>query len=72
MLKNVPSFVLVSLKASTYRPRDKEPVSAGSGWAGEMLRLGFSLTAASLDDLFEHPAPLPRQYHGINRLKTFY
>ena len=47
MLKKVPSFVLASLKASTYRPRDKEPVSAGSGRAGEMVRLGFEDTAGS-------------------------
>jgi hypothetical protein len=39
MLKKASSFVLASLKASTYT---KE------------VRLGFSLAAASLEDLFEH------------------
>ena len=37
-------------------PTGKELVSASSGRAGEMVRLGFSLTAAALDGLFEHPA----------------
>jgi hypothetical protein len=39
-------------------PMGKEPVSAGSGMAGVMLRLGVSLTAAALDGVFEHPARL--------------
>jgi hypothetical protein len=66
-------MLLSSFNASTYRPRDKESVSAGLGRAGEMLRLGVSLAAASLgkgaswrawegegvmDGPFEHPAPL--------------
>ena len=37
-------------------PTGKEPVSAGSGWAGGMLRLGPSFVAALLDSLFEHRA----------------
>ncbi len=41
MLKKAASFVLASLQASTYRQK---------------VRLGFSLAAAALDDLFEHPA----------------
>jgi hypothetical protein len=39
MLKNPASFVLTSLKDSTYRS----------------VRLAFSLAAALLDGLFEHP-----------------
>jgi len=40
MLKKASSFVLASLKASTY---------------GKEYALGFSLAAASLGGLFEHP-----------------
>lgn len=39
MLKKPASFVLVSLKVSTYR---------------RIVRLNLSFTAASLDGLFEH------------------
>jgi hypothetical protein len=41
MLKKSASFVLASLKGSTYR---------------KSVRLTFSLAAAVLDGLFEHPA----------------
>jgi hypothetical protein len=41
MLKKAPSFVLASLRASTYRNE---------------YAFGPSLAAAALDDLFEHPA----------------
>jgi hypothetical protein len=41
MLKNVPSFVLGSKKSSTYLGR---------------YASGFFFPAASLDDVFEHPA----------------
>ena len=40
MLKKAASFVLTSLRGSTYRS----------------ARLAFSLAAALLDSLFEHPA----------------
>jgi len=40
MLKKAASFVLASLKSSTYRAE---------------VRLGLSLAVASLDNLFEHP-----------------
>jgi hypothetical protein len=40
MLKKAASFVLASLKTSTYRQK---------------VRLGLSLAAALLDSLFEHP-----------------
>jgi hypothetical protein len=43
MLKKATSFVLASLNASTYR----------KGYAS-----AFSLAAAALDGLFEHPATL--------------
>ncbi|MCE3221979.1 MAG: trpA [Nitrospira sp.] len=37
----------------------KEPVSAGSGWAGKKgVRLTSSLAAAALDGRFEHPAKM--------------
>jgi hypothetical protein len=42
MLKKSASGVLVSLRGSTYRS----------------VRLASSLTAALLDDLFEHPEPV--------------
>jgi hypothetical protein len=42
MLKKTPSFVLASLKALNVRQRQR-------------VRLGFSLAAALLDGLFEHP-----------------
>jgi hypothetical protein len=47
MLKKVPSFVLASNKSSTYP----------SGYA-----CGFFSAAASLDDLFEHPAIIFHSY----------
>jgi hypothetical protein len=50
MLKKVLSFVLASLKASTYA----------------RVRLGFSLAAAALDDLFEHPAKLRKSVYRVN------
>ena len=40
----------------TVRPRDPEPVFAGSGWAGTNERFASSLLAALLDGLFSHPA----------------
>jgi len=45
MLKKSSSGVLASLRGSTYRS----------------VRLAFSLTAALLDDLFEHPELLWHQ-----------
>jgi hypothetical protein len=70
-----PGFVLASLKASTYRPRAKSLSRQARGREGEMLRLGFSLTVASLDGLFEHPATAAvsapiRDHHGRNMVKT--
>lgn len=41
MLKKAPSFVLASLRGSTYR---------------KAVRFASSLSAAALDGLFEHPA----------------
>jgi len=41
MLKKASSFVLASLKASTYRAK--------------RVRLGLSFAAAALDGLFDHP-----------------
>jgi len=46
MLKQAASVVLASLKVSTYRQK---------------VRLDLSLAAASLDDLFDHPASHPHE-----------
>ncbi len=52
---HLPCFVLASFKPQR-TALGQEPVLAGLGRAGEMVRLGHSLAAASLDGLFEHPA----------------
>jgi len=70
MLKQSASFVLASLRDSTYRP---EPPGCRNHWRGFSVRqdpfwrrtahtkcglylLASSLAAAALDGLFEHPA----------------
>jgi len=59
MLKRSASFVLASLRGSTYRPG--KSCESSSGWAGEKVyaspkTLGAHRAAALLDGLFDHPA----------------
>ncbi len=71
MLKKASSFVLASLRGSTYRT-GKEPVLKGSGWVGEMCTLRLlarygrawerhvlaclGVGRGEKSGLFEHPA----------------
>jgi len=55
MLKKSASFVLASLRGSTYRS----------------VRLASSLAAALLDSLFEHPASCTQPYNHCKKFNWF-